>query len=159
MNGRHLFNLFWTRSFLLNTTTWSGSVWFSYSWQHDLVNHDSTKSSVNNVTTYKISSVRNVNVMSAVSRLRRGHEFITKDPNKRRLWIDQFLFETSVRAVRAERYTDFSNHELNNRQWIDRVFQVHHDQWYTVKNRKNHLFRSDPSCFVGRKFSHCNDRV
>ena len=59
--------------------------------------------------------------MSAVSGLRRGggHELITKGPNKRGLRIDQFSFETSLRAVRVRRYTGVSKHELNNRQWID----------------------------------------
>ena len=58
---------------------------------------------------------------------------------------------------RVQHCAEVTKHELYNREWIDRVFELL--QFNSFKDRTDHFSESDPCCFVGREFSHCNNRM
>ena len=52
-----------------------------------------------------------------------------------------------------------AKHELNGER-IKRVLELlHFVQFQSLLNRSNRCLLSDPSCYSGRKFSHCNARL
>ena len=58
---------------------------------------------------------------------------------------------------RVQLCTEVIKHELYNREWIDRVFELL--QCNSVKDRTDHFFQCDPCYFVRRELSNCNNRM